>query len=497
MSYITNIYVYGNVVYSDCFCGSISFVNETTMRFLLLPLLSLFSLTSCLASTKLLRLRQVLIIHRHGDRTPITPLVNEDYWRSTLPDPHILDGIAKGTELIREEGYEPNNHGAVGRGPFGQLTMMGLLQMVSLGERLRDELKHDDGTEQQQFVNNGRLFTSDKPLHPRRIKVMSTDFPRTIQSVQALLTGLFPDISQETNAPIKIDVRNTNSYLIPDPQPRQSPQQLVLERHLSNRPHLKEKEEELKGLSRRISNELRQHLGHGADGISFGIGEEKDNSAKNNAEKPLSWAQMSEILTCLHSRSILPSTLSSEDVSAVSNHVAWRWFENLRHPILAKSSMWKFANNLLESMERKIEIDCRCNDCVPDGEGEECIDEPWLRIYSAHDSTLIGMLCLLQLERPTEWPEYGSYLKLELIREENDEDETNTDLKKSKYWVRFSLNGEVLRSTWCFDENGEPVSMVPLKDLEDMIHLEHELLDGDGEDSQLKFSWKQGLLTEH
>lgn len=417
----------------------------------------------------------------------------------------MLEGISKGTALIREKGYEPNNHGAAGRGPFGQLTMMGLLQMVSVGERLREELGHDyvetSSEEQQQvFVNNGRLFTQDKPLHPRRIKVMSTDFPRTIQSVQALLTGLFPDIPREDiHCPIEIDVRNTNSYLIPDPQPRQTPQQLVLESHLSNRPHLRNREEELKELSHRISKELKQHLGEGAHGVSFGIGEEKDTATKTDVEKPLAWAQMAEILTCMHSRSILPKNLSSDDVNKVSSHVAWRWFENLRQPILAKSAMWKFANNLLESMDRKIEVDCKCCDCAEDGnevQDGECIDEPWLRIYSAHDSTLIGLLCLLQLERPAEWPEYGSYLKMELIREEDDEGDVQLE-KKSHYWVRFSLNGTVLRSTWCFDEHGEPMSMVPLRDLEDMIHLEHELLDGEDEDSQLKFSWRKGLLTEH
>lgn len=370
--------------------------------------------------------------------------------------------------------------------------------MVQLGERLREELDHttthDNTNSDDRFINNGKLFTQEKPLHPRRISVMSTDFPRTIQSVQALLTGLFPDISPEIHGPIQIDVRDTNSYLIPDPQPRQSPQQLVLEAQLSNRRQLREREEELKDLSHRISKELKQYLGEGASGVSFGIGEEKDDVAA--VEKPLSWAQMSEILTCLHSRSKLPPTLSEEDVNAVSNHVAWRWFENLKHPILAKTSMWKFANNLLESMDRKIEVDCQCCDCAEDGNEVECVDEPWLRIYSAHDSTLIGLLCLLQLERPAEWPEYGSYLKMELIREVNDDNDADEEEKKSQYWVRFSLNGQVLRSTWCFDDNGEPMAMVPLRDLEDMIHLEHELLDGDDAES-LKFSWKQGLLTKH
>ena len=40
--------------------------------------------------------------------------------------------------------------------------------------------------------------------------------------------------------------------------------------------------------------------------------------------------------------------------------------------------------------------------------------------------------------------------------------------------------------------------MVPLNELADMIHSEHELFeDGDDEESGLRYSWKDGLLKEH
>lgn len=59
---------------------------------------------------------------------------DEDYWHGTLPEKHVLEGIARGTALVRPEdggGGGGGGHGAAGRGPFGQLTLMGLLQMVS------------------------------------------------------------------------------------------------------------------------------------------------------------------------------------------------------------------------------------------------------------------------------------------------------------------------------------------------------------------------------
>ena len=333
-----------------------------------------------------LRVCQVLIVHRHGDRTPITPLKNEEYWRSTLPERHVLESIARGTALVRpptqtvqssSNNSSEKQHAATGRGPFGQLTMMGLLQMIRLGERLRTELElslrshddddhhhHDDDESEDvsQFLNKGKLFTPHQPLHPNKVKVFSTDFPRTIQSVQAVLTGLFPNNNgnnhnnpnnsdsnvndEPSTPPITIDLQHTNTYFIPDPQPRQHVEQLDLESLLSKRPHLMERDKELQHLAQRISEALDEHLGEGAHGVSFGIGEEKRKEegmgSRNNQppqqrkSPPLAWAQLCEILVCLHSHALLPESLSYQDVEAVSSHVAWRWFENLRHPVLSQ-----------------------------------------------------------------------------------------------------------------------------------------------------------------
>jgi len=221
-------------------------------------------------------------------------------------------------------------------------------------------------------------------------------------------------------------------------------------------------------------------------GVSFGIGEEKSQDNDVDAmktKKPLAWAQLSEILTCLHSRDLLPPTISKDDVEEVNKHVAWRWFENLSHPVLAKSAMWKFAKKLVGDMEHKVACVQRETECTE----EEYIEEPMLCIYSAHDSTLIGLLCVLQLEQPASWPEYGSYLKAELIQEE-------IDGGAVQHWVRFSLNGQLLRSTWMRDdESNEPAEMVPLSKLSDMIHDEHDIY-CEQTGSKL-FTWKNGALV--
>lgn len=40
---------------------------------------------------------------------------------------------------------------------------------------------------------------------------------------------------------------------------------------------------------------------------------------------------------------------------------------------------------------------------------------PPLTLYSAHDSTLLGLICALNLESPSQWLGYGEYLKVELL----------------------------------------------------------------------------------
>ena len=136
--------------------------------------------------TKKMELIQVQIIHRHGDRTPITPLKNEDYWKNTLPSSPLLSKISEGTNVSRSQsdGSEVA-HSARGMGMFGQLTKLGLLQMVEVGSSLRSNL-HSDQEEGTNTVdpdgylqlNSGFLFTKSNPIRPSKVRVMSTDFPR-------------------------------------------------------------------------------------------------------------------------------------------------------------------------------------------------------------------------------------------------------------------------------------------------------------------------------
>lgn len=419
-------------------------------------------------SRKKLKLIQVQVVHRHGDRTPITPMRDEEFWSKTLPSPSLLEKIASGTIVKRaDDKMAGSGHAAAGRGPFGKLTQLGLFQMVEVGSSLREQLhldeeEDDDGNHSDDeghiYIQKGRLFSHKAPLHPNKIVIKSTDFPRTLQSVQALLVGLFPD-GLPHGTKIEIDARHTD-ILIPDPQPRLSVEQAELERKLSQRQHLLEREAELKTLSQKISQEIRPFVGEDASSVSFGIGEEGDHKLK---ERPLSWSQLSEIMTCLKVRGLLPDSITTEEYEMATSHSAWKWFENLRYNQLAYLAMKPFMNFIMDTLHdgRKQSSKSMTNDEIST-----------MYIYSAHDSSLIGLMCAFRLQQPSQWPEYGSYLKIELFEADPI---SNTNGEEKEYFVRFSLNNNVLKSAWGLGEGDylEMKNMIPLHHLNASIKSEH------------------------
>lgn len=377
-----------------------------------------------------LRRVQVQIIHRHGDRSPITALRDEEFWRKQLVDDVTLKKISSNTKLI--ESNTPNLHRANGRGPFGKLTQLGLLQLVQLGTRLREELVTETSDSSPDGNSLSNLFTPEHPLDPKSIRVISTNFLRTIQSVQGVLVGLFPD---GTDDDIPIDIRHTD-WMIPDPQPRRHPSQEELEAELEGRQHILEREMEMAGLAKSATLALQDLLAHDAHEATFGVVQE----TKGDNFRPLSWNQLAEITKCLAVRNMLPPGITEADQHKISAHAAWKWFETFSHPKLSHLSMGKMTSHMMEYF-----CDYR--------------NQPKLTLWSAHDSTLIGLMCAFRLEQPAVWPEYGSYIMVELLEKAND------------LYVRFSLNGEVLKTRWDHDT---PKEMIKLKLLDENMRADAE-----------------------
>jgi len=97
-----------------------------------------FLLFSNLSSSAPTDCTKIILIHRHGDRTPITPLLDSKFWSSQLPSEEHISRISSKITVDRGSSETAGTgHKAEGEGCWGKLTTMGLLQMVQLGETFR------------------------------------------------------------------------------------------------------------------------------------------------------------------------------------------------------------------------------------------------------------------------------------------------------------------------------------------------------------------------
>lgn len=146
-----------------------------------------------------LELAHVLVLFRHGDRSPITRAVGRQLrmdqresslWVARLPNLRALSALNGGAAVADLNPAYISEHPPVfdqlkppqkahhgGRWPCGQLTDKGVGMMRAKGQALRQ-----------------RYDALLKDAHPTRdVHVQSTNIRRTIRSAQSLLAGLFPE----------------------------------------------------------------------------------------------------------------------------------------------------------------------------------------------------------------------------------------------------------------------------------------------------------------
>lgn len=346
-----------------------------------------------------MQLRHLQVVHRHGDRTPIAPLADKEYWAGVIPSQSELDRLAVGTTVVRTD-VASVPHPAAGDGVFGTLSLRGVEMMREGGARLREQYPD---------------IIPPSPS-PQAIRVHSTDFPRTIQSVQALLQGLFPADRATT---VEIDATKTEQ-MIPDPVPRVSREQEKLESAVLESEAVVRHSAAVEPLRKRYSDVLLQHgtLDPSAYEMA-GVG------AGDEAGTVLSWNKLAEVLKCLHAYGRLPAELSDDDVKQASGAGAYRWTALMRERRIAQLAMGRMASSIVASA-RAAALD--------DGCAERLV------LWSGHDSTLFGLLAVFELDAPAAWPPYGAQLHVELL-----EEQAGTEARPRGFYLRFSLNGEPLR----------------------------------------------------
>ena len=141
-----------------------------------------------------LALRNVVVIHRHGDRSQISREIGPAYpedpkveaiWTAAMPTHDTLyamggaaappdEFLQSGSKDVKDAvytGWDRQNT------PYGQLTDLGAQQLMSIGAELR-----------RRYV--GTLLPADAGDAASLLYCRSTNFCRTMQSLRALLAGL-------------------------------------------------------------------------------------------------------------------------------------------------------------------------------------------------------------------------------------------------------------------------------------------------------------------
>jgi indoleamine 2,3-dioxygenase len=379
-------------------------------------------------TTERFRILETHCIFRHGDRTPVTSLKDEAFWKTQIPDEAVTEN---GYQIVRDEGNSYfNKHPAAGVGPFGRLTKEGVCQVEAAGTRLH-----------QDIVNSGGI------LRDENIVCRSTDFDRTLKSAQGFLKGL-----GASNEVVTIDTRDWK-YMIPD---FDIP---------SFRARCDKYAEELsaysKGRNKGLQLQVVEKLA-AAGLFPFATGPDHGEPGGFSIDR------LCEVLWCLRAYDALPSSITSEEMETILRLKDQWCFKFVDIPEFVEATMAPYLNGIVDSL-RQVGSTRR----FMNGSRNSAEVGYRVKLYSAHDSCIYATLGAFKL-RPRGlsedesngmgwcgkmWPDYAHTLRIDLLERIEPSDErnnvrqdgfpkvvvnTNRSEKEDmvdKYFVRFTYPG--------------------------------------------------------
>ncbi|KAG1438025.1 hypothetical protein G6F56_012821 [Rhizopus delemar] len=152
-----------------------------------------------------LELRLLQIVHRHGERTPVRRRLEKLFpavWNLCEANTAMFSTIAQFnqqkidfTAVPVQRVIETEKLEKPGSCYYGQLTNLGRFRMTSLGQRLR-----------QVYIEKLKFLPD--VFDEEGVYIRSTDYPRTQESVQQLITGgLYPKDKRPEGFQLKLRIR--------------------------------------------------------------------------------------------------------------------------------------------------------------------------------------------------------------------------------------------------------------------------------------------------
>ncbi|ETI37181.1 hypothetical protein F441_16626 [Phytophthora nicotianae CJ01A1] len=358
-----------------------------------------------------LELEHVLVMFRHGDRSPISRNISAkvkmtqpetDFWVSRLAELSVVGALNSGTRVVSYHEGECSEESCFGkqfevppppqqggRWPCGQLTAKGIDMMRVKGQQLRERYK----TLMEGMVD---------PV--RQIHVQSTNIRRTIRSAQSLLAGLFPEYFMNVNADNNLAA---SENLLPDSrkflQNMQTNRKMkkdggfVIHADDSNSLAPQHSYELYQDLGKVLADELRQHAPPGftkaSQRISTIIG------AKSS--KLVAWTGLREVLVCHQAHGLaFPDGLNEQLFTQICEYDAWLWHHLYGRVDFCRVSFKAGVQRIYSYLAS-----------VTQGATKHKMS-----LFSAHDNSLVALVNALQLQVPRVIPHYGAMLIFEVFR---------------------------------------------------------------------------------
>jgi len=369
-------------------------------------------------------LQSVQIVTRHGDRTPLTLLKNneENVWQCKAPKEYVSINKPNGplTYLkFIDTAADPDYSNPFIRNSFwkgtcfpGQLTHRGSQQHVKLGEDLRkiyvDKLK---------FIDENSLSY---------LYVRSTNVLRTQLSVKSLLNGFMPNRTE--SIPIHTLPREIETFF---PNLDACPILLDIESELKSEDRWKEYIEKNAELKRKLDSYIGYPLN------------EDNHGFQRYVDVFLARACHNMILPCLDGNCYYNTEILQQINDNADFEYSYLFSKGENSMKYLKVGIGYFLREIINNMGRTL----------GSKHDRDMSNTPNFYIFSAHDNSVAPIMGALGVE-PMEWPPYASNLIFELWKD----NESNSDsINFNDYVVRVIYNGKVIKTNWC-DFNQCPLS---------------------------------------
>lgn len=334
-----------------------------------------------------LKLQNIVVIHRHGDRSQITRELGPNYpendivtekWKTLLPTQRAMRSMMLTTNhshQLNSMEVESEIYGGwdSAHSPYAQLTDVGHQQLVEVGKTLRQRY--------------GPLNVLPEHIEHAydHLYLRSTHMMRTQESLRSLLVGMF----------------NVNPEDAHHNDPNHKPLHVLP--HIHTRPE-KHRETLFPAhagpMARRrtmlLTKAIANHNIHGYDELH-----EKLKTLIGG--DMVNWIIVKEVLTCHSTHNIsLVDDISGHELEKIDEVAGWIWGVLFKDKILNRFAIGRFLNEMLEDMHAAMDKSsgdaAACSSSSTDlVVRSQSVSNKTALIYSGHDSTLVPVLCALEI----------------------------------------------------------------------------------------------------